>query len=289
MSETLLDSELFGHEKGSFTGADRRRIGKFEQCHGGTIFLDEVGDMSPLVQSKVLRLLQEQKFERVGGNDTIETDVRIISATNRDLEAMGNEGKFRSDLYYRLHGFTIELPPLRERGDDILLLLENFLNRLPPELGKSHVEGIAPDAVALLMNYSWPGNVREMLSVIGQALLNATGPVIVPEFLPESVRKGIVRPAPTASSSNNHGPGSDLKPFIEERLQAGSTNLYAESLEAMERYLISRVLQETAGNQSKAAKILGITRGKIRDRVAAFNVVLNKVVSIDPSQSILGR
>ena len=283
MSETLLDSELFGHEKGSFTGADRRRIGKFEQCHGGTIFLDEVGDMSPLVQSKVLRLLQEQQFERVGGNETIATDVRIISATNRDLEAMGNEGKFRSDLYYRLHGFTIELPPLRERGDDILLLLENFLTRLPPELGKTHVEGIAPDAVSLLMNYPWPGNVREMLSVVRQALLNATGPVIVPDFLPDAVRTGFVRATP--SPSNNHRPGSDLQPFVEERIRAGSTNLYAESLEAMERYLISRVLQETAGNQSKAAKILGITRGKIRDRVAAFNVMLNRVVSIDQCQN----
>lgn len=283
MSETLLESELFGHEKGSFTGADRRRIGKFEQCDGGTIFLDEVGDMSPLVQSKVLRLLQEQKFERVGGNETIETDVRIISATNRDLEAMGNEGKFRSDLYYRLHGFTIELPPLRERGDDILLLLEHFLSRLPVELGKQHVEGIAPDAVSLLMNYPWPGNVREMLSVVRQALLNATGPVIVPDFLPEAVRTGVVKAAPLPT--NNHSPGSDLKPFVEDRLRAGSTNLYAESLEAMERYLISRVLQETSGNQSKAAKILGITRGKIRDRVAAFNVVLNKVVSIDQTHN----
>jgi len=157
--ETLLESELFGHEKGAFTGADRRRIGKFEQCHGGTIFLDEVGDMSPLVQSKVLRVLQEQRFERVGGNDTINTNVRIISATNRDLEAMIREGKFRSDLFYRLHGFTIELPPLRERGDDILLLSEHFLSRFRAELGKSQVDGIAAEAVSLLRNYPWPGNI----------------------------------------------------------------------------------------------------------------------------------
>ncbi len=279
MSDTLLESELFGHEKGSFTGADRRRIGKFEQCDGGTIFLDEVGDMSPLVQSKVLRLLQEQIFERVGGNETIATNVRIISATNRDLEALAGEGRFRADLYYRLHGFTIELPALRDRCDDILLLLEHFLARLPVELGKTEVEGIAPDAVSLLLTYGWPGNVRELLSVVRQSLLNATGPVIVPEFLPEVVRTWLGRSA--ATMPDTACPESNLKPFIDSRLQAGSTNLYAESLEVMERYLIARVLQETAGNQSKAAKILGITRGKIRDRIAEFNVVLNKVVNFE--------
>src|SRR5690606_2063725 len=130
LSETLLESELFGHEKGSFTGAQERRIGKFEQCSGGTIFLDEVGDMSPLVQGKVLRLLQEQRFERVGGNETISTDVRIISATNRDLEKMCEEGKFRTDLFYRLNGYTITLPPLRHREGDRVMLLEHFLARL---------------------------------------------------------------------------------------------------------------------------------------------------------------
>lgn len=283
MSETLLESELFGHEKGSFTGADRRRIGKFEQCDGGTIFLDEVGDMSPLVQSKVLRLLQEQAFERVGGNETIATNVRIISATNRDLEAMAAEGKFRSDLYYRLHGFTIELPALRERAEDIMLLLEHFLARLRFELGKPEVEGIAPDAVSLLTSYGWPGNVRELLSVVRQSLLNATGPVIVPEFLPDAVRSWTGKQTQAVASPAGMEQ-TDLRRFIDQRLQAGSTDLYAETLEAMERYLIARVLQETAGNQSKAAKILGITRGKIRDRIAEFNVVLNKVVNFEPKR-----
>ncbi|MBI1902526.1 MAG: sigma-54-dependent Fis family transcriptional regulator [Planctomycetia bacterium] len=279
MTETLLESELFGHEKGSFTGADRRRIGKFEQCNGGTIFLDEVGDMSPLVQSKVLRVLQEQKFERVGGNETIATDVRIISATNRDLEAMCGEGKFRSDLYYRLHGFTIDLPPLRERGEDVSLLLEHFLARFRRELGKPEVTGIAVEAASLLVNYPWPGNVRELQSVVRRALLSATGPVIVPEFLPDEIRGIKSRPAP--SSNGNRLPKSDLKPLVEGRLREGSTDLYAETLEAMERYLITRVLQETGGNQSRAAEILGITRGKIRDRIAAFGISLGKEVSID--------
>jgi DNA-binding NtrC family response regulator len=280
MTETLLESELFGHEKGSFTGADRRRIGKFEQCNGGTIFLDEIGDMSPLVQSKVLRVLQEQSFERVGGNETIHTDVRVISATNRDLEEMSNQGRFRADLYYRLHGFTIELPPLRARGDDILLLIEHFLARFRVELGRSEIDGIAAEAVALLSRYHWPGNVRELQSVIRQSLLNATGPVIVPDFLPDEVR-GVRSRAASAEVDDNGLPPSDLKTIVEARLQNGATHdLYAQTLDSMERYLIMRVLQETGGNQSKAAKILGITRGKVRDRVAAFGIKLDKDVSI---------
>jgi DNA-binding NtrC family response regulator len=279
MTETLLESELFGHEKGAFTGADRRRIGKFEQCHGGTIFLDEVGDMSPAVQSKVLRVLQEQKFDRVGGNDTIETNVRIISATNRDLEEMATEGKFRSDLYYRLDGFTIELPPLRDRGEDVPHLLEHFLARFRAELGKLEVDGLAAAAVSLLTAYHWPGNVREMQSVIRQALLNTTGPVVVPDHLPDAVRGTSPRVA-SLNGSQNGLPESDLKPFIERQLQAKSGELYAETLAQMERYLITRVLKETHGNQSKAAEILGITRGKIRDRIAAFGLKLEKEVSL---------
>ena len=279
MTETLLESELFGHEKGAFTGADRRRIGKFEQCHGGTLFLDEVGDMSPAVQSKLLRVLQEQKFDRVGGNETIETNVRIISATNCDLETMATEGKFRSDLYYRLDGFTIELPPLRDRGEDIPHLLEHFLARFRAELGKSEVDGLAAATVSLLTAYHWPGNIREMQSVIRQALLNTTGPVVVPEHLPDAVRGTSTRTV--NSNGSHHGlPESDLKPFIERHLQTDAGQLYAQTLAQMERYLITRVLQETHGNQSKAAEILGITRGKIRDRIAAFGLKLEKEVSL---------
>ena len=279
MTETLLESELFGHEKGAFTGADRRRIGKFEQCHGGTLFLDEVGDMSPAVQSKLLRVLQEQKFDRVGGNETIETNVRIISATNCDLETMATEGKFRSDLYYRLDGFTIELPPLRDRGEDIPHLLEHFLARFRAELGKSEVDGLAAATVSLLTAYHWPGNIREMQSVIRQALLNTTGPVVVPDHLPDAVRGTSTRTV--NSNGSHHGlPESDLKPFIERHLQTDAGQLYAQTLAQMERYLITRVLQETHGNQSRASEILGITRGKIRDRIAAFGLKLEKEVSL---------
>jgi DNA-binding NtrC family response regulator len=265
LPETLLESELFGHEKGSFTGADHRRIGKFEQCNGGTIFLDEVGDMAPLVQAKLLRLLQEQQFERVGGNQTITTDVRIITATNRDLEAMTEEGTFRPDLYYRLNGFTIKLPPLRDRGDDLLLLIEAFLSRYSQELGKP-LQRVSPDAMKVLLEYHWPGNVRELQHVLRKALLNMTGTVLMPEFLPEEILGPAAAPVARgerAAVDGSDGLPSDLSTFLEPRLSGESENLYAEGIEFMERYLVTRVLQTTGGNQSKAAKMLGITRGSI--------------------------
>src|SRR5213592_4611936 len=182
--EQLLESELFGHEKGAFTGADRKRIGKFEQCHGGTLFLDEVGDMPLALQAKMLRLLQEQSFERVGGNETVRTDVRLIAASHHDLKADSAEGKFRPDLYYRLSVFTIHLPPLRERGDDLPLLVRHYLRRFCRELERP-VQEVAPDVLERLRGYSWPGNIRELQSVLKQALLLASGPVLLPAFLPE--------------------------------------------------------------------------------------------------------
>src|SRR5436309_2135481 len=181
--ENLLESELFGHEKGAFTGADRRRVGKFEQVSGGTLFLDEIGDMPLALQAKILRVLQEQAFERVGGNETVQTDVRLIAATHRDLAAWSVEGKFRPDLYYRLGVFTIHLPALRERGDDLPLLVRHYLRRFSRELGRE-VQGVAPEALARLRSYSWPGNVRELQSVLKQALLQARGTTLLPSFLP---------------------------------------------------------------------------------------------------------
>src|SRR5438094_1009986 len=182
--ENLLESELFGHEKGAFTGADRKRIGKFEQCHGGTLFLDEIGDMPMALQAKILRLLQEQSFERVGGNETVRTDVRLIAATHRDLKAWSAEGKFRPDLYYRLGVFTIHLPPLRERGDDLPMLVQHYLRRFSRDLGRE-VQEVAPEALERLRNYPWPGNIPELQSVLEQALLQASGAVLLPAFLPE--------------------------------------------------------------------------------------------------------
>ncbi|HEY2910293.1 MAG TPA: sigma-54 dependent transcriptional regulator, partial [Gemmataceae bacterium] len=250
--ETLLESELFGHERGAFTGAERQRIGKFEQCHGGTIFLDEVGEMTPLTQAKVLRLVQEQRFERVGGAETIQTDVRVIASTNADLEKMAEDGRFRKDLFFRLNVFTIKLPPLRERGDDIVLLIEHYMRRFGQELGKPAQE-LAPAAMELLRNYTWPGNVRELQSVVKQSLLRMSGSVLLPDFLPLRIRNPqnseILVPI---------GRGSfDWDDFVGGIIASGSENLYAEALERMEREVVVRVLQHTGGNQLQAARILG--------------------------------
>ncbi len=278
LTETLLESELFGHEKGSFTGATSQRIGKFEQCNGGTIFLDEVGDMSPVMQSKVLRLLQEQRFERVGGTNTISTDVRIITATNRNLEQMVAKGEFREDLFYRLNGFTIRLPPLRERKDDILALLEWFLARFRKELNKD-VHGISPEALEMLISYSWPGNVRQLQSMLKQAMVQATGPVLIADFFPVELR--------VPESNQEHVSGSpaegsfQLEKLIQERLQAGSHEIYAEALEAMERTLLTMVLNQTGGNQSKAAESLGITRGSLRNKIRSLGISIGRTVQLD--------
>jgi two-component system nitrogen regulation response regulator GlnG len=274
--ENLLESELFGHEKGAFTGADRRRIGKFEQCHEGTVFLDEVGDMTPLTQTKILRVLQEQAFERVGGSETIRADVRVIAATNRDLEAFVTSGQFRGDLFYRLNVFTIRLPPLRERGDDVALLARHFLRRFSREFGKDAGE-FAPEALESLARYGWPGNIRELQSVVKQALLEATGPVIVPAFLPGALRS---RPAgPTATESAAKPNSLDLPAFIRERLEAGSTNLHTEALSLLDRLLITEVLQHTAGNLSHAARILGVTRPTLRTKLAALGLAIDRSLS----------
>ncbi len=266
--ENLLESELFGHEKGAFTGADRRRIGKFEQAGGGTLFLDEIGDMTPLTQTKILRVLQGQEFERVGGNEAIRADVRVIAATNRDLERMVAEGTFRGDLYYRLNVYTIRLPPLRERGEDVALLAEHFVRRFGREL-KKDVRGIAPEALELLRRYPWPGNVRELQSVVKQALLQTTGPVVLPEFLPAALRNG-------EKAAGGVGPVSPdlggLTEFIRDRLRAGTTDLYAEYQALTDRCLLAEVLRHTGGNLSQASRILGITRATLRTKLNALGI-----------------
>jgi two-component system, NtrC family, nitrogen regulation response regulator GlnG len=268
--ETLLESELFGHEKGAFTGAERRRIGKFEECSGGTIFLDEIGDMTPLTQTKILRLMQEQQFERVGGNETIQTDVRLIAATNCNLERAVAAGRFRRDLYYRLSGITITLPPLRERVEDVPLLVEHFLRRFNPELGKE-VRQVSPEAMTILQRFHWPGNVRELQSVLRHALLHATGPVLQPDFLPAYLRPelGASRSAPPPGI-----PGWEQ--FLEERFKGGARDLYAEALTLMERDLLTRVLTYTKGNKARAAQMLGISRANLRAKILSVGVVVER-------------
>jgi two-component system nitrogen regulation response regulator GlnG len=256
--ENLLESELFGHEKGAFTGADRRRVGKFEQCHGGTLFLDEIGDMPPASQAKILRVLQEQVFESVGGNEPIRTDVRLLAATHRDVKAWSEEGKFRADLYYRLNVFAIHLPPLRERGDDLPLLVRHYLRRFSRELGRE-VHEVAPEALERLRDYPWPGNVRELQSVLKQALLRASGPVLLPAFLPDLVGGN---GEPAAAPAPGEGPG--LESFIRGRLGPGARDLYAETHRQVDRLLLPRVLDYTRGSQHKAASLLGIARQTLR-------------------------
>jgi len=273
--ESLLESELFGHEKGAFTGADRKRIGKFEQCNGGTLFLDEIGDMSSLTQTKILRVLQGQEFERIGGNEPIRSDVRVITATNRDLEKMVGEGTFRGDLYYRLNVFTIRLPALRERGEDIPLLAEHFVKRFAKELRKD-VQTIADESLELLKRYSWPGNVREFQSVIKQALLQATGPVLLPEFFPEPIRR---RPEASQGTASSVIDLPALSEFVEQQLLADSRSLYADYQAITDRHLLTLVLEHTGGNLSRAAKFLGITRATLRTKLQAVGLSGGKLPS----------
>lgn len=231
--------------------------------------------MSPLVQSKVLRLLQEQMFERVGGTETIETDVRIISATNRDIERMIEDGEFRLDLFHRLNGYRIDLPPLRTRGDDVGILIHHFLHQFSRQLGKD-VASISAEASQLLQSYSWPGNIRELQTVLRQAVLKATGPVLVPEFLPEAVLTG--KNLKEERSASTDLPPADLARFVDQQSAVGSHNLYAETIEMAERYLVTRVLRETSGNQSKAAQVLGISRGSLRNKIRMLGISIEQVV-----------
>jgi two-component system nitrogen regulation response regulator GlnG len=281
--ENLLESELFGHEKGAFTGADRRRIGKFEQCHGGTLFLDEVGDMPPAIQAKMLRVLQEQSFERVGGNETIRTDVRLIAATHRNLKAWSEEGKFRPDLYYRLGVFTIHLPPLRERGDDLLLLVQYYLRRLNRELGRE-VREIAPEGLERLRGYPWPGNVRELQSVLKQALLKASGPVLLPAFLPESLGEAGAGAQPAEPAAV---PGADTF-VIRQRIGPDVRDLYSETHRELDRLLLPRVLEQTRGNLQQAALLLGIARQTLRVKLRDLGLSVTRSFEVeedDPAET----
>src|SRR5215813_13749486 len=222
--EALLESELFGHEKGAFTGAERRRIGRFEQCNGGTLFLDEIGDMPLPAQAKLLRVLQEQAFERLGGSETIRTDVRVIAATNRDLKAFSDEGTFRPDLYYRLNVFAIHLPPLRERGDDLPVLVRHFVRRFSKELGRE-VQEVAPEALERLRGYDWPGNIRELQSVLKQALLQARGTTLLPAYLPALPAE----PGGSVPESPSAGPDANLEAFVCLCLASDEGDQYAEA------------------------------------------------------------
>jgi len=279
--ENLLESELFGHERGAFTGADRRRIGKFEQCNGGTVLLDEIGDMPLALQAKILRLLQDQTFERLGGNETIRTDVRLIASSHRDLRVRAAEDKFRPDLYYRLGVFTIQLPPLRDRLEDLPILVKHYLRRFSAELGRE-IREIAPEAQARLRAYSWPGNIRELQSVLRQALLRASGGVLLPGFLPDlsnSLSNGAppVRPSSPVITEPSL---FDLERFIRQRLAPATNDLSAETHREVDRLLMTLALEYTHGNHRDASRVLGISRQTMRVKLRALG--LHVAHSVEP-------
>lgn len=251
LPESLLESELFGHEKGSFTGAAGRRIGKFEQADGGTIFLDEIGLMTPATQSKVLRVLQEREFERVGGNELIKVNVRVISATNKDLEEEMKQGSFREDLYYRISVFPIKLPALRERVEDIPLLSAHFLKKYGHQEGKD-LDGVSTDSLDLLMAYSWPGNVRELENAIERAVVLASGNEISAKDLPAAVRS------------------------LGEKRIYEADNTLASWIEKLEEDALRQALLECEGNISKTAKRLGIGRATIYRKAKKYGLPMVK-------------
>jgi DNA-binding NtrC family response regulator len=278
--ENLLESELFGHEKGACTGADRRRVGKFEQCGGGTLLLDEIGDMPLALQAKILRVLQDQAFERVGGSETIRTDVRVIASTHRDLKARASDETFRADLYYRLGGFTIHLPPLRERGEDLPMLVSHFTRRFSRELGRE-ISDIAPEAMQRLCEYAWPGNIRELQSVLKQALLRASGKVLLPAFLPDLS----LRPNDRGSIPPTSRWDVDLATFISERLRPGDADLYGETHREVDRLLLTLVIEYTRGNHRRAARLLGISRQTMRVKLRSLGLHVTHSVEHDDDDS----
>ena len=246
LSENLLESELFGHEKGAFTGASRRRIGRFEEANGGTLFLDEIGELSPAVQVKLLRFLQEREFQRVGGNRNIRSDVRIISATNRNLQGNIKHGTFREDLYYRLNVVRIAVPPVRERKEDLSPLIDHFLGRFAIANGKE-IQGISPEARDLLLKYDYPGNVRELENIIERAVVITRGSVVTSRDLPFS--------------------GSAIQPNTSK---VKTWRSLQESVEDLERKMIRKALDETANHQTKAADMLGVSERTLRYKLKKY-------------------
>jgi len=265
--ETLLESELFGYEKGAFTGAVSSRMGKIQHANRGSVFLDEIGDMPLGIQAKILRLLQEKSIERLGGSKPIPVDVRIIAATNRDLETALTEGLFREDLYYRLKVVTISLPPLRERLDDIPLLAEYFLSRLTRDMRVDN-PGMTEEAKGVLNNHDWPGNVRELANTIQKALIFSRGGPIRKKDISQAIRDE--RPTLAADKVTLD---EAVRQWVQQSLSSGTgTDLFRSMTDRFAKILISEALNLTGGNRTRAAKLLGVSRPTLLAKIAKYHL-----------------
>lgn len=273
LPENLLESELFGHEKGAFTDAHARRIGKFEQCNGGTLFLDEIGDMSLANQGKLLRVLENQEFERVGGNETIKVNVRIIAATNRSLVNLVKEKSFRMDLFYRLRVVSFFLPPLRDRVEDIPLLVEYFINNFARKYGKNNTR-LTQEAVNLLVAQSWEGNIRELKNVIDSATVMCKGEQLMPDDLEPFIRagSGATKLSGNSDSEDYYRLFKDmLEPQFDRTCLKNRGKVYEELNTALAKALIRIAMEKSNQNQVVVAKVLGISRNTLRDRLDKYN------------------
>lgn len=282
--ETLLESELFGHEKGSFTGADKRRVGKFEQADGGTLFMDEIGDMSLPTQSKVLRILQEQRFERVGGNEVVATNVRLIAATHQDLPRLVEQGRFRNDLFYRLNVFTIQLPPLRDRIEDLPMLVDYFVSKFNGELNK-RIGLVAPDAMSRLLQHPWPGNIRELQNAIKYAIVQAAGDVLTSDCLPLSILAGehpIISPPKVTGGTDQV---LDLVELTRYLISTQQPDIYETVINAVDRIVLREAMAQTNGNQVATSELLGIARNTLRAKLKSLNLLVEKQLSDESSSS----
>ncbi len=274
--ENLLESELFGYEKGAFTGAFHRRVGKIEQANDGTIFLDEIGDMPSSIQAKILRLLQEKSIERLGGRETIPVNVRIIAATNRNLESALSEGRFREDLYYRLKVVTIWLPPLRERRADIPLLTAYFLSRYAVEVQMDN-PGITEEAVKILKSHPWPGNVRELANTIQKTLIFNRGAPICPEDITQAISGSIPGKRDSAKADDKV-----IRQWIRKSLASKTTeNIFDKCMDRFASMLISEALNLTGGNRSRAAKLLGLSRPTLHSKIEKYRLKFDTLVKED--------
>lgn len=275
--ETLLESELFGYEKGAFTGASSRRVGKIEQANRGTILLDEIGDMPLSIQAKILRLLQERQIERLGSGKPVPVDVRILAATNRDLEAAVAEGRFREDLYYRLKVVTLHLPPLRERLEDIPQLTDYFLNRFAREMGSEN-PGLAADGLARLTGHSWPGNVRELSNTLKNALIFSRG---APLTGPDVSRALENRDCSMSSEQGELEPDGSMRDWVCRAMdREGDGDLFETLMDQAGALIIAEALTRTGGNRSQAARLLGISRPTLIARIEKYGLKVGTSVSV---------